>query len=289
MPELQSRGKLGAATIAFYAPILVLTGVLVLRHGFRRDAGWIFLFVFSIVRILGGAMTIAAELVTPVNANLYVTTLVLQGVGLSPLLLSTLAFLRIICQPSFSSNPRLALLFRLLNLVPIAGLVLSIIGGTDSTSDSASTVAQGKTLRRVGAWLFVAIYVVAVVVHVGCWLNSRALLRHRRNLLKGISLALPFLAVRLAYSVLSTYASNGFSVTSAATSSTTPASLHKFNALTGSWALYLVMALLMEYIVVGIYITVGVLTPISKEEVDYEAGERGSGETEMVNKPAYRA
>jgi hypothetical protein len=48
MPSLDDHGKLGAATIPFYVPILVISFVLVLRHGFTRDSGWIFILIFSI-------------------------------------------------------------------------------------------------------------------------------------------------------------------------------------------------------------------------------------------------
>ena len=48
MPSLDDHGKLGAATIPFYVPILIISFVLILRHGFTRDSGWIFIFIFSI-------------------------------------------------------------------------------------------------------------------------------------------------------------------------------------------------------------------------------------------------
>ena len=65
MPKLDTTGDLAAAAIAFYGnfdilltpnpltnistvPIAILTFALTLRYGFSRDAGWIFLFVFSI-------------------------------------------------------------------------------------------------------------------------------------------------------------------------------------------------------------------------------------------------
>lgn len=47
MPTLDNFGKLGAATIVFYVPILCVSAVLVFRHGFKRDAGWIFLLFLS--------------------------------------------------------------------------------------------------------------------------------------------------------------------------------------------------------------------------------------------------
>ena len=47
MPTLNTRGKIAAAEIAFYAPIAVISLVLIFRYAFRRDAGWFFLFIFS--------------------------------------------------------------------------------------------------------------------------------------------------------------------------------------------------------------------------------------------------
>lgn len=48
MPSLDGFGKLAPPVIVFYIPIFIVTLILVLRHGFKRDAGWIFLLIFSI-------------------------------------------------------------------------------------------------------------------------------------------------------------------------------------------------------------------------------------------------
>lgn len=45
---LDQRGDIAAAQIAFYVPVLVVSFILTLRHGFRREAGWVFLLTFSI-------------------------------------------------------------------------------------------------------------------------------------------------------------------------------------------------------------------------------------------------
>jgi hypothetical protein len=41
-------GAIAAAELAFYVPIAVITTFLVVRYGFRRDAGWLFLALFSL-------------------------------------------------------------------------------------------------------------------------------------------------------------------------------------------------------------------------------------------------
>lgn len=48
MPALNDFGKVAAAVAVIYLPILGIAGFLVSRHGFKRDAGWIFLAIFSL-------------------------------------------------------------------------------------------------------------------------------------------------------------------------------------------------------------------------------------------------
>lgn len=47
MPHLDKRGIISAVEIVFYTPIALLTVYLVYRYAFRRDAGWLFLSIFS--------------------------------------------------------------------------------------------------------------------------------------------------------------------------------------------------------------------------------------------------
>lgn len=45
---LDPRGIISAVELVFYIPTALLTLFLTLRHGFRRDAGWIYLLIFSL-------------------------------------------------------------------------------------------------------------------------------------------------------------------------------------------------------------------------------------------------
>lgn len=54
---LDARGGISVLQLLIYIPILVFSAILVKRHGFRKQGGWIFLlilsigvFLFSIVR-----------------------------------------------------------------------------------------------------------------------------------------------------------------------------------------------------------------------------------------------
>jgi hypothetical protein len=65
----------------------------------------------------------------------------------------------------------------------------------------------------------------------------------------GISAALPFLGVRVAYSVLATWSSSDLFGASPSKNPT----LAQFNPVTGNWILYLVLGVLMEFAVTFLY------------------------------------
>ncbi|KAF7982010.1 hypothetical protein HWV62_30246 [Athelia sp. TMB] len=244
MPSLDDHGKLGAAIIPFYTPFLILSFILALRHGFGRNTGWIYLFILALMRVLGGALLIASELVRPINVSLYIAAAILEFAGLSPLLLATLGFVRSIVMSSYEQTVLLTRGFRLLYLIGLIGLVLSIYGGSEADTTDPKTLSNSTTLRHVGSILLAVLYLLLV------------------GLLTGISLALPFLGVRVAYSVVSTFSGSPIPDGSANTNK-----LAKFNLANGTWWIYLVMGLLMEYISICIYTIVGWKTPASQERV----------------------
>lgn len=62
---------------------------------------------------------------------------------------------------------------------------------------------------------------------------------------------MPFLFVRIIYSLLNDFASSSQS---------------RWSPIAGDWGIYLVMGLIMEYLVVCIYVITGALTPLHKDE-----------------------
>jgi len=257
---LDARGDISAFIVAIYVPILVVCFMVAFRHGFSRRAGWVLLVVVSLVRIVGGYLHIAAEEVRPPNISLFIGYSILEAAGLSPLLIATVGFLKTIGEGGFDSNRRLAPSLRFMGLIGIIGFALTVAGGSQA---SASNPNAGSSLRHAGVILYLVLYVLIVAVQIYYWMNSDLLLRHRRSLLTGISFALPFLAVRVAYSILS-----GFAPQSYGGQHTTTNSLSKFNS-SGPFGYWLGMSVLMELATVIIYITTGLLTPLAD---DYTAG-----------------
>lgn len=92
---LNDHGKVSIAELVFYTPALVVSLWVSHRHGFGRQAGWIFLAILAIIRIVGGSMQLASlsmHEIWPVA-----TAAALNGVGLSPLLLAMLGILKRVC------------------------------------------------------------------------------------------------------------------------------------------------------------------------------------------------
>jgi hypothetical protein len=59
MPHLDTRGIISAVKIVFYTPITLLTLYLVYRYAFRRDAGWLFLSIFSMGKFVNSCNVIS--------------------------------------------------------------------------------------------------------------------------------------------------------------------------------------------------------------------------------------
>lgn len=266
--------------LVVYIPIIATSLFLVIRHGFHRRAGWIFLLIFGIVRVVGASMHIASE-GDPTSIALHVGYSILEGAGMSPLLLATIGFLSTAAANGLDRNPKLSRNLHLLGLVASIALVLTIVGGTKAgTAKSASDLNSANNLRHIGVIIFVVLFFLVCALTGFFWGNLDMVMKNRRKLLLAITISLPFLAVRILYSVLSSYAPT----TIPGSPPSPPNSLSKFNSVTGDWGIYLFMAVIMEFIVVLTYTITGILTPLKN---DYAAGstkDAWSSEVEM-NEP----
>jgi hypothetical protein len=131
-----------------------------------------------------------------------------------------------------------AILFRALQLLITVALILCIVGGTSSISSTGVYVPQTTTKAGIILYLvaFVALCVVAAVTAIK-FSNAP---HDDKRLAWAVILALPFILVRIVYSVISVFAHNPH-----------------FNLITGSVIIRVFMAVLEEMIVVWIYLVVG--------------------------------
>ncbi|KAJ3838410.1 hypothetical protein EV361DRAFT_971435 [Lentinula raphanica] len=245
MPHsLDTRGDIAAAQLAFYVPIALITFFFTVRHAFEKDAGFFFLFFFSIVRITGGALIIAAELVQPSVLDLFLAAYILFPAGLAILMLAFLGFLGLAGQHTVSEYRRTTYILRLIAFVAVAAIALSIAGGLLGTHVNPDA-HTGLILRRVAAGIYGGTYLLLVVATFMSWSYSYLMRSFRRNLLLGLTLALLPLGVRAAYAILDAWSSSDIFGSEPSSNPT----LAKTNPISGNFVFYLVLGLIMEYAV----------------------------------------
>ncbi|EAU92636.1 hypothetical protein CC1G_01681 [Coprinopsis cinerea okayama7 len=246
--SLDTRGKIAAAQLAFYAPIAGISSYLVVRYALRRDAGWLFLSLFSMARMAGGALVLAGQLQP--NFDALTAAYVLEPSALSLLLLSTLGFLGMAGQHTYSEIPRVTVIFRSFGGITLIGLGLAIAGGILGSPVSPDDADIGTTLRRVSSCVYAGVWVLLVLAFFGTFSYRWHLRSYRRNLLWGIGIGMPFLGTRIAYGIMAAWSSSNLYGTVVPVNRT----LSKMNPVTGDWVMYLVLGLVMEFAAAAMYL-----------------------------------
>ncbi|GIK06695.1 hypothetical protein Aspvir_002345 [Aspergillus viridinutans] len=245
---LTDHSKVAIAQIVFYVPAIVAAAVLLFhRHGRPRQA-WIILQVFCLIRVACAIVTILYEN-TPTSVGLYIAALILLNAGLLPLIAATIGLLRIIIVYELKNNKTLNMPMSISRLLFIVGIALIIAGGslTGNYTD-ADSVKTGRTLTKA-AYIVVAVFMAGLVlIQWYFWRQCASLSRASRTVLKSMALAIPFIIVRIAWLFLSIYHPDD----------------KRWSNLGGDIGPFVVMAALMEYIIVCIYIGTGFMIPATK-------------------------
>ena len=78
------RNGVSILLLIFYIPALAIAILLTIRHGFTKSAGWRFMVIFTLARVLCACFDLATSN-QPRNVSLYIGYTVLIGVAVSPL------------------------------------------------------------------------------------------------------------------------------------------------------------------------------------------------------------
>lgn len=89
--NFNARGGISILELFLYLPSFFIAIYICYRHGFGRSSGWIYTLVLCIVRIIGACCQLATY--HGQSQGLFEATIILDSVGLSPLLLATLGLL----------------------------------------------------------------------------------------------------------------------------------------------------------------------------------------------------
>ncbi|KAL4954659.1 hypothetical protein BDW69DRAFT_205078 [Aspergillus filifer] len=209
---------LSIAIIIFYTPSIIPTSFLLHRHGIGKAWGWLYLFIFSLFRITGASLQIAAESNRIVGLQIAAHTF--ASIGVMTLLLAMLEIIEDV-KSTFTSDPISPRIWTLLHLAQYAAFTLSVI----SSFKSRETI--GAAAAIIVACLFACQTAICIVFYLRFRADSAGvgfqMQTHRddtdSNLVKtkgrGIDvtrrplhLALastPFLTARVLYMLLSTF------------------------------------------------------------------------------------
>jgi hypothetical protein len=86
-----SRDVVAGIEMAFFIPTALLSAIICFRHGVHRSSGWVYTLILCIVRIAGAVCQFLSH--NNHTSNLIQTTVIIDSIGLSPLLLATLGML----------------------------------------------------------------------------------------------------------------------------------------------------------------------------------------------------
>jgi hypothetical protein len=133
--------------------------------------------------------------------------------------------------------------FRLLQLLITIALILCIVGGTSSTSSTGAYQVQTET--KIGVILYLIAFTALCLVTLVAKSKLLNAPKSENRLAWAVIMALPLIAVRLLYSVISVFTHD-----------------KHFNLLTGSVIIHVFMAILEEILIVCIYLAFGWKTEI---------------------------
>lgn len=145
-----------------------------------------------------------------------------------------------------TATSRRSKIVQLLHLPALIALILAISGGTDEASSSVSDQKSGKSETRAAIILFLLIYIAACILFLITMRDLRTMEPSQQRIYMCIFFALPLIAVRLLYSLISDFGSDP-----------------KFSLIDGDPSVQLGMATIEEFLVVLMYTILGLITPRS--------------------------
>ena len=86
-----SRGDVSIIELIVYFPALLIAFLVCNHHGFHRASGWIYTLILCLIRIIGSGCQLATY--HDESNGLLETTLILELVGISPILFATLGLI----------------------------------------------------------------------------------------------------------------------------------------------------------------------------------------------------
>jgi hypothetical protein len=242
---LSSRTILNIVELVYYGPALLLALWVIKKQGMKRQSGWLYLAILPVIRILGAATGIAAN--SDPSQGLIETSEIAYSVGLSPLFLAWLGIIKRVNEGMHvhSVPPRL---INLVHLPILAGLILAIMGGLKLFDTNPTSVNTGVTYTKIAIMLFLLSLIVLTAITAFTFMRIRYVMSGERSLVFACLAVIPFLLVRIIYSIIVDFDRSS--------------TVFRFlSTRTTAVVVQAVMSVAMEFIVVSIFLTAGFVTP----------------------------
>ncbi|PVH78067.1 hypothetical protein DL98DRAFT_366263, partial [Cadophora sp. DSE1049] len=201
---------LSVVTIAFYSPATLLSIFLCLRHSFSPNTGFIFLILFSVIRISGAALNLASIHSSPMQAGILNTTaLVLSFTGVSPLLLAALGLVYRVRFGMVKIYPTaIKPVYLVLLRIPVmAALVLCDEGAIEYGARIGATgISKIPITSKIGVVLFLVVSIATAIVTALLFRVRFRFDDSDQYVLYAVAASLPFIFARVIYGFLGAWA-----------------------------------------------------------------------------------
>ncbi|KXJ88511.1 hypothetical protein Micbo1qcDRAFT_235823 [Microdochium bolleyi] len=260
--------SLAIAELVIYIILILAVGYILLRHGKPGWDAWGFLGIFCILRIVAAGLQIGAG-----PDGVSVTAAIVNSIGVLGLLMGVSGILLECSRCNPRNNPKMArMVASVFHIAAVVGTVLAAVGGSDQASaissgkpvpsDAHTKQVAGYAILTVGV-LFLTLYALYQLVRIrsvsgsGGAGGSAAVLA--RRLLYCVLMALPFVIVRVLYSLV-------------AAASQIPS----LSIFSGSFVVHLVLITLVQLVVV-LFLIAGGLLSVGIHQVMPPAHDDGAG------------
>ncbi|RMZ70341.1 cytochrome p450 [Pyrenophora seminiperda CCB06] len=244
------------ATLVIFFVYLVVSIYLVFRQGLGHSSPWIWLTILSICRLAQVALDLAATTMYPIgqaaNTTLESGVAILTTMGLTPLFMATSSLLNATTRPK---GRRMQWILLVVHIPLIISFILIVAGGIDPDSREGPTFAATAS-TKAGVTLYLACFLVLVwattVISARLYLADRDEVR----ILTTVVLSLPFFLVDVVYIMCFAYEKwvvNNNSIDGWKSM--------RFNVISGSVTIQLCMQVIEEWIIVALYLSLGLGLP----------------------------
>ncbi|KAJ8119151.1 hypothetical protein OPT61_g43 [Boeremia exigua] len=248
---LKYPGIVNIVTLVVFFVYLVISLYLILRQGLGRSWPWIWLTTLCVCRLVQVSMDLATTQLTPSadvsNTPVSSGVAILTSMGLTPLFMSTSSLLNTTTKPK---GRRMQWILLFVHVPLIISFILIVAGGIDPDSREGRPTYAATEATKAGISLYIVCFLV--LVWATAVISARLYLADSQEvkILTTVVLSLPFFVVDIVY--MTCFAFESW---------VDKTSEMRFNVISGDVTTQLCMQVIMEYIVVGLYLFLGLELP----------------------------